>query len=73
MIIIYAILTVCVFSGIAYHTGFYYGQKERSIIVKSANIQTKLPDLLEKVGINATPDQILKLNQELNNRDKIGF
>lgn len=72
MIIIYSALLTFLIGVISYKFGFYQGQKSRSVVIKYGDIQIKLPEFLEKAGINPTEEQILKLNRELNHKE-LGF
>jgi hypothetical protein len=71
--LIYSILSILLASGIAWHTGYFYGQKSRSVIIKYGDIQCKIPEILDKAEIPYTSDQIHKVNQEFIKKDAVGF
>jgi len=74
MIIIYAVCCVALAAGISYSTGYYYGQKSRSAIIKFNDVSKKLPELFEQADITVTPEQLGKINHVfIKDKEKIGF
>lgn len=74
-LVIYAILTIMLFSGIGYNIGYFYGKRngERPINLQYETNKIKLYEVLDKVGSPLNEEQKKKISQEFYKKDAVGF
>lgn len=53
------------------YIGYCYGNKSKPSFINAKSI--KISEILDKVGIIYTPEQLKKINHELNIKEEIGF